>query len=259
MVLIQPDQVGGFMGRGSREQFIEEEDWAWGGNAGSGAALIASGTVFGKGWRANTANSGTLMYVTTGQSPTVTGVLQMETVTNAASLAAFARFPSGAPTRIFGAGQKWTLRWKMNIATLGDATQRFEDFHGFINSIAAAPTDGLCFNYRDNLSSGNWRFTAIKATVITVAAGPAVPVVAGTFAEGEIRWNGMTLPWRGVPAMTARGLINGVSLGDIALADLPANPVAEGSIKLRTVGVAQRLTFLDYSDVDLRWDPPRAA
>lgn len=259
-MLTQPDQMGGFMGRGTREQFIEEDDFTWGGNAGSGVAAIAVNTVFSKGWRGSFANNGTLSFVSTGQSTTVQGVLQLETVTSTNSIVAYARFASGVPTRIIGAGQRWYERIKINVVTLSAVGDRFADRHGFINSLAAAPTDGVYFEYSDNLSSGNWRGVAMKASTPVVASGgSAVPVVAGSFVELELRHNGTGVEWRGVPPQTTRFLVNGVSIGDVALADLPTNAVAEGGSKIRSSGTAQRLTLADWHDVDLRWDPPRAA
>jgi len=260
MVLVQPDQVGGFMGRGTREQFIEEDDFTWGGNAGTGVAAIAVNTVFSKGWRGSFANNGTLSFVTTGQSTTVQGVLQLETVTSTNAIAAYARFASSTPNRIIGAGQRWHERIKVNIVTLSTAGDRFADRHGLINSLAAAPTDGVYFEYSDNLSGGNWRGVAMKASVPTLTSGgTSIPVVAGSFVELEIRHNGTGVAWNGVPAQTTRFLVNGVSIGDVALAALPTNAIAEGGSKIRSAGTAQRLTLVDYHDVDFRWDPPRAA
>lgn len=264
MTLIRPDQIDGFLSFGANKQIYYADDFDWGGTAAAGAASVPTGVVFGQGgWRSSLANSGTITYVTTGQDGVTQGVLQLENTGNAASLAAFIRGASGPiNNRVLSTtkGQRWKFRYRVNVVALSTGTQRFTDFYGLINGAAAAPTDGLYVEYSDNINSGNWNGVGMRATVKTSATGgSSVPVVAGAYVWIEILWNGTAVAWGACPADSAMFLVNGVSIGTVAAANVPANAVSHGAMKLSSIGTGQKLSLIDFTDANLEWGTPRAA
>lgn len=247
-MLLRPEQVFGLLSGGPQFQTLDFDDFVNGGENSSGAALVINTHTFGKlSWRAATALGGTVTMVATDQDANTHGVVELGTTGNAASAAGFARFPSGLPQRVIGAGFRWRMTARVrNIPTLSDGTNRNVFRWGLLNSPAVDPTDGFYAEYSDNINTGKWQAVAMKASTPTAIAS-AVTVAINTPYVLEL----------GGDTVNAYFKVNGVQIGTTGYANMPTNAVGEGVSWLAKLGTAARVSRLDWHYSNFAWGAGR--
>ncbi len=122
---------------------------------------------------APTVSSGAISSVTVDANDRI-GILEGSTGSSSSGTAALA---SHVGMVRLGASV-WYGRADIRIPVLSTSGERFELRAGFADSASGAPTNGVYFEYSDNLSSGNWRMITNDNGTSTVTDS-GIPVVAG--------------------------------------------------------------------------------
>lgn len=78
----------------------------------------------------------------------------------------------------------WRTSWIVRVPILSTAAERFSVRCGLLLdaavTLSGAPTNGIFFEYTDNVNGGRWSANNLRAGALT-QADTGVPVVAGTF------------------------------------------------------------------------------
>ena len=100
------------------------------------------------------------------------------------STAANPTIDSFAGTNLVQVGSwPWSSEWRVRVETLSTATDRFVIRVGTSDTTAATPgrpTNGIQFEYTDNVNGGQWTAVTTSASTSTVV-NSTVPVVANTW------------------------------------------------------------------------------
>jgi len=245
-MLLRPQQVWGFGSDLANLQTTESDDFCAGGVASTAAALIPSGSTFGNlNWRSFAANGGTVTLVNTDADAVTHGCVELAG-TAANGQAGFTRSPSGLATlRILGAGQRFRVRMRVrNIPALSTAGERFVLSFGWLNSVSGAQTDAAVLQYSHDINGGQWRGVALKGGVAT-NVDSAIAVAINTPYWLGWDWDSANLKF----------LVNGVSIGSTAAANVPVAGVSEGGSLIRTAGggATTRVVRVDAYAHDLQW------
>lgn len=145
----------------------------------------------------------------------------------------------GTTSYIFGGGTI-ILEAVLKIPTLSDGSERFTVRFGFAESVNSALVDGAMFEYRDNLTSGNWNPTTANNSASTTASGGA-SVAAST------SWTRLTI------VVNAAGTqvdfyVDG-TLAGTSTTNIPTSAGRETGIRIgivKSVGTTARTVTLDY-------------
>lgn len=94
-------------------------------------------------------------------------------------------FLSTDPTQIYVGGGAISLNWIIKLANLSNGTNRYTIQCGLANAAIrtsglTSPTNGIYFQYSDNVNSGNWQGICRAASVSSTASS-AVAAVDSTF------------------------------------------------------------------------------
>lgn len=246
-MLLRGEQIYGILSGGVGQQDVFWEDFIGGGANATGVASIPTGTTFCQSWRGVIAGGGgSIQLVGTDVDKNTHGVVQLETVTNAASAVGIIRQPTIiGGGRVIGNSFRARMQWKhRNLSALSNGTDRFTLFIGWIDAGSSAPTNGVYFTYSDNVNAGQWRGVANKAGV-TTTVDSAIAVAINTVYILETDWDGLNM----------RYFVNNTLIGTIAAANLPTVAVTEGASMIRQLGVASRLWRADWYHHNLAWDP----
>lgn len=226
--------------RNSGPRFFYEDwdDFECGGADSTGAATLVTAVPFCKlQWRVAVANSGTAKIVTTGQDANHWGVVQLETVTSAASTSAIGRFAPSAPVFIFGSGQTIYDEWEVQIPTLSDATNTFTVDAGYASGMGSiTPSDGVYLEESSATpSSGNWIGRVCVSSVCTNVTTTPVAAVAGEWERVSVAYDGTTITF------AAKGTTIGTTTTppSVALASFAQN--------VRQAGTVSRTALFDWN------------
>jgi hypothetical protein len=221
-------------------QYYEEDDFACGGVAATGAVIIPTNATFGTlNWRCGSSGgvAAATTLVTTGQGTSERGVVEVNVGTGAGALQGFGRSAIAVPTTTFGGGVQREWDWVFTIPTLSTGAQEFACRFGYLQSPAAALTDGIFLETSSAAPGlGNIVGRAFKASVATEATGGAtVAAVAGQKHRARVQFDGTN----------AYYFVDEVYVGTVAAANLPTAAVVECVSIVRTVGATSRTMLIN--------------
>jgi hypothetical protein len=85
-------------------------------------------------------------------------------------------------------GGRSRFQAKLAVNQLSDGTDTYTAWVGFLDSVQAAPTDGVFFRYTHSVNSGKWECVTVSNTSET-AADSGIAAVAGTYQRFTIEVN----------------------------------------------------------------------
>lgn len=238
---------------GPRYYTTENDDFLTGGGAAGVATLTgaATTTTFGKlNWRGSTTGAATaITAVTTSQSSTHLGIIQLETGSTTTGNAGISRNPSGTTNLTLGSGQVWTQEWWVDIPTLSDGTNTFAVRVGWAQSAVAAPTDGCFAEYSSAApASGTIICRTCASSSCTTGTGGTPPTAqAATYYRVNVNWDGTNCSCQ----------VDGTNIGSTS-STVPTAALTDIAGIIKTAGGTTRTMLLDYYTTSRKWATPRA-
>jgi hypothetical protein len=191
--------------------------------------------VFTNRWTSATSGAGSAIVITTGVAEHP-GLCEIRAGTAAAGAAQIiGAFPASA--LILPPG-RWEFRVMANLAQLSTVVDRFICRMGLSDAaVTGDVTDGVYFEYSDNINGGNWTLCTAAAAVRT-KIDSGVPAVAGSYNEFSARGN--------VGSSEISYYIDDVLVGSVtATIPIAATNMIPGQM-LKSAGAITRSLFLDY-------------
>lgn len=160
------------------------------------------------------------------------GILNISTSTSAASFPSIVRTPNAI---LFGGG-KIQFQAAIKLSALSDASNDYIVNVGFIDQVN--PTDGVWFEYRHSVNSGNWQGKAKNNAGPTTVNGSVAASTSWTILKIIVAADGSTADF----------YVNGSNIGT-ASANIPTATGRETSIGLgiwKQAGTTARIMSVDY-------------
>jgi nucleoside phosphorylase len=134
----------------------------------------------------------------------------------------------------------WEIEWRVYIPDLSTSSQRFKVQAGFLDTALGANAEGVWFEYKDDVNSGQWVLNTKKTSggAGSTSSNTAVAPVANTIVTLKIR----------VTGSSAEFFINGTSVGTIAT-NVPTANVTPAIAILKSVGTTARTFVADYLSI----------
>lgn len=166
------------------------------------------------------------------------GIFQIGTSTASTN----SRFMHRGNTHLLAGGGRIVCEWRIRIPTLSViASEAFTLRIGLHDSTSAAPTDGLWFEYIDNVNSGQWQVKAASNSTATTTNTTSAPA-ANTWYRLKIDIN--------AAGTSAEFYVDGVSVGTVA-----SNiPTGSGRVFGPNAGITKSVgTTARTLDLDFFW------
>lgn len=166
------------------------------------------------------------------------GIFQIGTSTASTNT----RYMHRGNTHLLAGGGRIVCEWRIRIPTLSViASEAFTLRIGLHDSTSAAPTDGLWFEYIDNVNSGQWQVKAASNSTATTTNTTSAPA-ANTWYRLKIDIN--------AAGTSAEFYVDGVSVGTVA-----SNiPTGSGRVFGPNAGITKSVgTTARTLDLDFFW------
>lgn len=160
-----------------------------------------------------------------------TGVCQLNLGTTTTGRAFLGFGSNGVASFSFGQQEQiWGTR--ANLPLLSSGTETYTAYHGFMESVTAAPAQGAFFRYTHGTNSGKWQYCIANGSI--TAADTGVAPTAGVYQVLEIKVN--------TAATEVTYYIDGTLVGTVTTG-IPTAGLFPGSNAIKSAGTTTSYGF----------------